>query len=647
MPSVLTRASTIDRQPLQPQQNLLSVPTMQLYNPIAFRPLPVTLFSSLIYLAIIVPLLAIHHVVPHAEHIAGANLTEAWLDLQTLSNGFHPYNSRRNDYVHDWLLGRIDDIVNRHPHSDASHVFVFDDKTSNLTFSMNGTYTRSGASVYFEGTNILVYMPGTEDDTDQWWLSGGKPKSKGGVLVNAHYDSVSTAYGATDDGMGVATILQIVKYFVANQPRKGVVALLNNGEEDYLNGARAFSQHPMAQFPHTFLNLEGAGAGGRATLFRTTDAEVTKFYQRVKLPFGSVASADAFKKGVIRSETDYSFFNSFFGMRGLDVAFMEPRARYHTDEDDAKHASKGSLHHMMSGAFAIMQGLSSDESSNFDSRDAKTQKEAIGIGSDAVWFDLFGRVFASFQLNVLFAISITLLVVGPITLIVIGAVLWKIDKLYLFSHSKHGRWTESDQSVGIKGVRGITRWPIAFILATAAVTGLAFLMTTANPYIINSSPYAVWSMMISAWLVVAYVSVDVANFIRPTCLQRLYILLWMFVSSWVALVAVTWSEKVPRIASGYILVFYYACIYLATAVAMSELFSLPRKSDFADDILGAQGGPEPDATLPASSNDEVSTEHLHFLDLCKSSKVLDEVLLAYLIQCNAIRTRILLTLKWE
>lgn len=83
------------------------------------------------------------------------------------------------------------------------------------------------------------------------------------------------------------------------------MALLNNGEEDFLNGARAYSQHPISAFPYTFLNLEGAGAGGRATLFRSTDMEVTRKYAQSKNPFGTVVSADGFKSGFIRSQTDY------------------------------------------------------------------------------------------------------------------------------------------------------------------------------------------------------------------------------------------------------------------------------------------------------------------------------------------------------
>ena len=543
----------------------------------------------------------------------GANQTEAWLDLQTLSNGFHPYNSRRNDEVRNWLLTRIHAIVDHGAAANATPTFIFDDITSNLTFCLNGTYTRSGASIYFEGNNIIVYIRGTDDDDTEWWKNGGEPREKGGVLVNAHYDSVSTGFGTTDDGMGVVTILQLIKYFSTNQPRNGVVALLNNGEEDFLNGARVFSQHPMAKLPTTFLNLEGAGAGGRATLFRSTDTEVTRFYQNAKFPFGTVVSSDAFKRGIIRSETDYSFFYGFLGLRGLDVAFFEPRARYHSDEDDTKHASKASLHHMMSAAFATMEGLTSDSTSEFDIKGHKHRKDAARKGSDAVWFDIFGSVFAVFTLRTLFAISVTLLVIGPITLMIVGALLWKFDKLYIFSLSKQGRWTESDEKISIKGLHGLTRWPIGFVLATAAVIGLAFLMTTANPYILYSSPYAVWSMMISAWIVVAYLSMDVANFIRPTALQRLYVLLWMFTANWIVLVIVTWLESIPKIASGYFMVIYYACVYLATTTAMLELFSLPRKADFAGDVLGTQSGLDSDAPLLAPPPEEVSNSRYQHL----------------------------------
>ena len=586
-----------------------------LHNPIAFRPLPVTIITSISYVALIVTLLVIHLVVPSAPRnptaVVGTNLTEAWQDLQTLSSGFHPYNSRRNDDVRDWLLRRINTILeengvaSRQVPDDRRYAVhgnttvpkgapavVFSDMTSNVTFSQAGrpggssTHRNAGLSVYFEGTNIIVYIRGSEDGDEDWWRTNEKPPGQGGVLVNAHYDSVSTGFGASDDGVGVVTILQLIKYFTTNghKPKKGIIALLNNGEEDFLNGAWAFSQHPMSRFAHTFLNLEGAGAGGRATLFRSTDLEVTRFYKKSPHPFGSVVSADAFKRGLVRSQTDYVIFNGVLGLRGLDVAFMEPRARYHTDQDDSRHTSVDSIWHMLSAALSTVEGLASDTSSTFDGESSNKGKVPSGKGSDGVWFDLLGKAFAVFQLHTLFALSVTLLVTAPLTLIVTGAVLFKVDKLYLFSSSKHHHHSEGDDSVSLQGLRGITRFPVLFIISSAAVVGLAFLVTKVNPYIVHSSPYAVWSMMTSAWLFLAWFLSRAADFVRPTAFQRAYSLLWMFVGGWLVLIVATVFEQRPKIAGVYFTFFYFCAIFVAVTISFLELFGLPRKSDYADEI---------------------------------------------------------------
>ncbi len=584
------------------------------HNPFAFTPLPVTIITSLVYVALIVSLLVVHHTVPEAPRsLAGTNLTEAWLDLQTLSNGFHPFNSRRNDFIRDWLLTRITAIVNEngvssawypsssgtlenvHESSESAPVVIFSDNVSNVSFQFDQKGNAPVPCAYFEGTNIIVYIRGSEDDPKDWFLTDKKPTGKGGVLINAHYDSVSIGFGATDDGIGVISILQLIKYFSSKgeQPKKGIVALLNNGEEDYLNGALAFGVHPLSRFPRAFLNLEGTGGGGRATLFRSTDTEVTRFYQSSKYPFGTVVSGDAFKRGVIRSETDYSVFTKEYGMRGLDVAFMEPRARYHTSQDDTRHTSKASLHHMLSAALATMKGLTSDTSTTFEGGDPPKGKVASGKGSTGVWFDLFGSAMAVFRLQTLFALSVTLLVVAPLFLIIIGAILYKVDKLYLFTSYKHHHHAEGDDSVPTRGWRGVFRWPVAFILATAAVVGLAFLVSDVNPYILYSSQYSVWSMMISAWVFVAWFCTRTADYFRPTAFQRAYNLIWAFIVGWLILIVTTVFERGPKLAGGYLMVFYFACIFLATTIAFLEQFSLPRKSAYADEIEGIMPAEHP------------------------------------------------------
>lgn len=125
--------------------------------------------------------------------------------------------------------------------------------------------------VYFEGTNILVKVDGSDPDH----------QDKGGVLFSAHYDSVSTAPGVTDDGMAVAALMQLVEYLGKNRPKRTAIFNINNGEEDGLYGAEAyvspstfvsglpfpygsfrFMVHPWSNITDTFLNLEGAAAGG-------------------------------------------------------------------------------------------------------------------------------------------------------------------------------------------------------------------------------------------------------------------------------------------------------------------------------------------------------------------------------------------------
>ena len=96
-----------------------------------------------------------------------------------------------------------------------------------------------------------------------------------GVLFSTHYDSVSTADGATDNRIGVITILQLIGYFSVpeRRPRCDALFFLNNGEEDGLNGAHLLYEHPWSNLTSTFINLEGAGAGGCVCMFFQTQID--------------------------------------------------------------------------------------------------------------------------------------------------------------------------------------------------------------------------------------------------------------------------------------------------------------------------------------------------------------------------------------
>ncbi|KAI0119013.1 peptidase family M28 family [Daldinia grandis] len=568
---------------------------MALSNPVAFKPFAVTFWTTIAYVALLVPLLIVHETVPPPPSnpilYSGLNLTKSWLDLTVLSRDYHPFNSQKNDEVHDWLLLELDDIKKRNGANDSSMV-VFADNISNITTANIVFGASSSTGTYFEGTNVIVYIRGKDDPQGLWWeddaVTSDKVIGKGGVLMNAHYDSVSSGYGATDDGMGCVTLIALVDYFSRpeNRPQRGIVALFNNNEEDGLWGAQAFINSPLLPFCHTFLNLEGAGAGGRANLFRTTDAEVTNAYRGTKNPFGTVISSDAFGLGAIKSNTDYIVFDGIFGLRGLDMAFYRPRARYHTNQDDAKHASRASLWHMLSSSLHTMQSLSGDTGDTFigDRPDGDRKKAWNGRGNDGVWFDIFGQTFAVFELRTLFAWSLTLLIATPLILLGLTYILVRNDKYYFFS-ARRSAYEGSDlDPVLLGGRKGLFRFPFALGVAGALVVGSAYLITKINPMIIYSSEYTVWAMMVSLFYFAFWTIMAGANFARPSALHRGYSIFWLFLIAWGISVANTVFEDRFRIAAGYVFVFFHSAVFLSSFVALCELFALPTKASFAQRI---------------------------------------------------------------
>ena len=90
-------------------------------------------------------------------------------------------------------------------------------------------------------------------------LDGSEPGSA--VLLVAHYDSVPAAPGDSDDGAGVAAVLEIARALQSlPQPRHSIILLIDDGEEAGLLGARAFVQsHPWAKEVRAAVNLDARG----------------------------------------------------------------------------------------------------------------------------------------------------------------------------------------------------------------------------------------------------------------------------------------------------------------------------------------------------------------------------------------------------
>ena len=99
--------------------------------------------------------------------------------------------------------------------------------------------------------NAIAEIPGTAESAEY-------------VILGGHYDSWDGSSGALDNGTGAVAIMEamrILKKAVPN-PRRTIIGALWNGEEQGLNGSRAFVEdHPeILESTHTVFNVDhGAG----------------------------------------------------------------------------------------------------------------------------------------------------------------------------------------------------------------------------------------------------------------------------------------------------------------------------------------------------------------------------------------------------
>jgi hypothetical protein len=190
---------------------------------------------------------------------------------------------------------------------------------------------------------------------------------------------------------------------------------------------------------------------------------------------------------------------------------------------------------------------------------------------------VFGRIFTVFRLNTLFALTITLIIVPFFVMAFTVYFLLSYDKLYYVSNSPL-LYGSPVRAKTIQGWRGMFRFPVAFVFATTAVIGLAFLLHKINPMIIYSSQYWVWAMFLAAWWSVSWFILHVVDeSFRPTALARGYAFIQQWFLWWILLIFVAISIDRFDIASGYWILITYSGIFLSAWISLLELFGLPRK----------------------------------------------------------------------
>ncbi|WP_405690180.1 M20/M25/M40 family metallo-hydrolase [Streptomyces sp. NBC_00057] len=221
--------------------------------------------------------------------------------------------------------------------------------------------------------------------------------STGRVMLVAHTDSVVTGPGASDDGLGVASLLEIARVLKQGaQPRNDVVLLFTDAEEIGQLGARAFVRDlPKADRGRdVVVNLDARGTSGRVVMFETgahSSAVVAALSDTP--PVATSLSDEVYR--LLPHETDFTHFRDA-GLTGLNFAVIGGSARYHGPEDDIDHVDPGSLQDMGDTALSATRDLAA--------MDLKRVAEA----PEATWFNV-GPLIVRYPLGAVLPLAVATL----------------------------------------------------------------------------------------------------------------------------------------------------------------------------------------------------------------------------------------------
>jgi hypothetical protein len=232
--------------------------------------------------------------------------------------------------------------------------------------------------------NIIALKPGSE--------------GKHAVLLTAHYDSGWAGPGSADDGAGTSAILEIARMLAEFPPfRNDIIFLISDSEENGLIGADAFAEHhPSFEKVKAVINLEARGVTGPSAMFETGDGNrsiIRMFSKNVDRPVGNSLIYEMYKR--MPNITDYTVYQRK-GVMGVNFAFAQGVAVYHSAIDDPDHLDLGSLQHHGDNAWGMVKALGDRDLDTVISRE------------DAGYIDVFGKRLVHYPVSVTQGMSLFL-----------------------------------------------------------------------------------------------------------------------------------------------------------------------------------------------------------------------------------------------
>lgn len=269
----------------------------------------------------------------------------------------HPTGTQENAEVADYLVRQIASLGLKPEIQETAFT----------------TQNRAKDFVVVQVRNVLARIEGTGPDSEK------------AVLLLAHYDSVPGSPGASDDGAGVAVLLESMRALLASsKPAHDVIFLFTDAEELGTYGAKAFmAQHPWSKDVAIALNFEARGTTGPVVMFETGNKDgwlVREFLKGAPNPYANSLATVLYR--YMASGTDFGVLRQA-GVSGLNFAFAEGLERYHSGRDSLEFLDPRSLQHEGDYALALAQRLGN---ADFSQRPRYTGTYFNLIGSFSVFY---------------------------------------------------------------------------------------------------------------------------------------------------------------------------------------------------------------------------------------------------------------------
>ncbi|XP_050431971.1 endoplasmic reticulum metallopeptidase 1-like [Adelges cooleyi] len=314
---------------------------------------------------------------PEVEQSTSANGFDAKRAMSTLAKlsdiGARPVGSDENEiFAVNALTAEIDSIAL--DQGNANDVQVLNQRVS-------GSYRKKKFANWLDYRNLKNVVVKLKP-------KGGDNIVEEAVLLNCHFDTVPATAGVSDDGLQCAVMMELVRVLAkCNDLRRPIIFLFNGGEEIGLQASHGFiTQHPWSKHVKYFINLEGAGAGGKEMIFQTTESNsflVDLYARAVPRPYGNVIGEEIYQTEVLPSDTDFRIFRYFGNLSGLDLAHYKNGYVYHTKYDDLNQIEPAVLQNTGNNVLALCK--------IFSSHNGTTQPNA-----KYVYFDVLGLYMFSY-----------------------------------------------------------------------------------------------------------------------------------------------------------------------------------------------------------------------------------------------------------